>query len=320
MKHDYLKQIINYGHHEAIKHWLKISGLKPHTASIDADFYKLLDRHIGDGNIQIDQLRRLTLELSEYGQKRIYLGKLINFKTIKLKERFETHLKTLRLKIDAVPKRGTELPTKPHLDYIFWSQEEVRIGYSETHTAEKADRSTRTWKTIKQTNYITISANPGTGTISLIMDAPLETHPHQATFRGEEPLGYIPFYRAKAIELLGVDEFKSLDFVKIARGLASDKTVFERVRSTDLTKHNSRVTTTSRSEVSDDPAYTAGARVDGEDRVYEGLGGFWLAEGSEKQLQRKVFMNLNQHEQMVQFPGINLAREIEYALSRIRSI
>src|SRR5438132_14172939 len=99
MKPNHLKDIVNYGHHEAIKDWLKISGIKPHSATTQVDFYKLLERHIGGGKIQYSQLRRLTLELNEYGQKRLYPGKLKNFKAIRLMQRFENHFKNFRARI-----------------------------------------------------------------------------------------------------------------------------------------------------------------------------------------------------------------------------
>jgi hypothetical protein len=320
MKTDNLKDIIDYGDHEAIKHWLKISGLKPYSASTKQDFYKLLERHLGEGKIRLDQLRRLTLELKEYGGKRVYVGNLSNFKTIKLRERFEQHLKQLGHRTDAEPKRVTLLPSKPHLDYIWWSPKEVRIGYCETHESTKPDRSTMTLVPVYKTNYITISVDPGSGAVKIMMDAPGEKHPHQGTFPGEVVRGYVAFYRDAAVQLLGADDFRGLDLLKIAKWIASQTTLFERKRAIDLTAQHSRVITISRSEVTDDPAYTAGAKVDGKDRVYAGLAGYWLPEGSEKQLHREIFMHLSQPEDMLQFPGINLASEVEYALSRIRSV
>jgi hypothetical protein len=320
MTPNYLKDIIDYGHHDAIKHWLKISGLKPHSASSKIEFYNLLERHIGEGKLQLAQLRRLSLELNEHGQKRVYLGKLINFNTIKLRQRFENHLKSLRLSLDDLPERKTELPSRPHLDYICWTPQEVRIGYCETHESKMPDRATLTWKTVTRTNYITISADCATGTVNMMMDAPGEQHPHQATFRGEQVLGYVPYYRAKAIELLGVNDFESINLLKAARAIANHPTVFQRKRAVDRTAHNSRVITVSTSDVTEDPAYTAGVEVDGKDHVYAGLSGFWLPEGSKKQLHRQIFMTLNHEEEMVQFPGINLASEVEYAVSRIRSL
>jgi hypothetical protein len=317
---DYLRKIVNYGQHDAIKHWLKISQIRPHSATNEAAFYQLLDRHVGEGNLQLDQLRRLTLELDEYGQKRIYLGKLTNYKTIKLRERFEKHVKSLGYKLDAMPERKRELPSKPSLEYIVWTAKEVQIGYCETHQWMKPDRATLSWKPFKKTNYITISANSDTGEIKIMMDAPGEDHPHLTTFKGDSVLGYFPFYRSKAIELLGAEDYKEIDLLKVSRALTHETAIFKRKKSYDLTAHNSRVTTTSSSDVADDPAYAAGAKVDGEDRVFLGLVGDWLPEGSDKRLHRKISMHLSYPEKMLFFPGINLASEVEYALSRIRSV
>jgi hypothetical protein len=320
MKENIVKGIVKFGHHEAIKHWLRISDFKPYTASTEEDYNKLLEHHIAEGNLRIDQLRRLTLEISEYGGKRIYLGKLINYKTIELRQRFENHLRRMQLKIDDVPERKTELPSKPHLDYITWSPQEVRIGFSETHEMEVADKETHTWKTNKQTNYITISADPRTGTVNLIMDAPLETHQHLPGFRRDDSLGYVPYYRAQVVKLLGVDEFKDIDLLKASRGIANSPSLFFRKRTTDRSAQNSRITVSSNSDVSDDPAYTEGVKHDGKNHAWLILAGHWLPEGSNKQLLRRIFMHLNCEEKMIQFPGYNLSSEVEYAISRIRSI
>src|SRR2546423_11065423 len=115
MSTKYLRDIINYGSHEAIKHWLKISGLRPHTASNEADFYGLLDRHVVSGDLRLNQLRSVALEIEEYGGKRVYLGKLSDYKTIGLKQRFENHLKPFGFLLDALPVTARRLPSKPHL-------------------------------------------------------------------------------------------------------------------------------------------------------------------------------------------------------------
>lgn len=316
----YLRDIVNYGHHEAIKHWLRITNVKPYSASTDVDFYNLVHRHVAAGNLRLERLRRLTLELNEYGRKRVYLGKLHSFDTIKLEQRFKNHLRSFDLTIDEIPQRKTELPSKPHLDYICWTPQEARIGFCETHEWDKPDRETRSWITVRRTNYITISAHAGNGTIALFMDAPGEKHPHQRTFRGDDVIGYVPYYVAKALEILGAHEFKDLDLLKVSRGIANHPELFRRKRSYDRTAHNSRVTTTSISDVTDDPAYTEGVKIDGRDRIYEGLGGHWLPKGSDKILQREIYMSLSHDEHMIEFPAFNLSDEIEYAISRIRSL
>lgn len=317
----YLRDIITYGSHEAVKHWLKISGIKPHTAGNEADFYKLLDGHIGSGKVRIEQLRTLAIEIEEYGGKRIYLGKLSNYKTIGLRQSFENHIKPLGYTINPEPVKAEELPSKPNLNYICWSTKEVRIGYSETHTSLKKDLETMTMAYVPSTKLITISAEPSTGFIKIIMDAPGEKHPHQATYRGQEIDGYEGFYKNRALQLLGASEFRPLDLLKVAEGIVkAGTTIFEETNAFERTARNSRLRTWSRSDVRDDPAYTAGAKVDGDKRVIESLSGWWLPEGSDKKLQRKMFMHLSRKEDMVQFPGNNLASEVEYAISRIREV
>jgi len=316
-----LREIISYGSHEAIKHWLKISGLRPYSAGNEADFYKLLEGHIASGKLRIDQLRRVALEIEEYGGKRVYLGKLSDYKTIGLRQRFENHLKLLGLRIDAEPVKAQQLPDKPHLNYIWWSSQEVRIGYSETHQFLKQDRANMTLEYVSRTNLITISAEPTTGLIKIMMDAPGDKHPHQPTFRGQELDGYELYYEKKALQLLGAAELRHLDLLKVADGIVkAGTTIFEETNADERTARNTRQRTWSRSDVRDDPAYAAGAKVDGDKRVVESLSGWWLPEGSDGRLHRKMWMHLSRKEDMVQFPANHLASEVEYVISRIREV
>lgn len=317
----YIREIVSYGSREAVKHWLKIKGFHPHTAVGEANFYKLLDKHIVDGTLRIDELRRVALEIEEYGGKRVYLGKLSNHKTIQLRQSFENHLRDVRLRIDQEPVKAKRLPDKPHLNYICWTQSEVRIGYSETHQLLKQNRETMTLEWVPQTNLIVISAEPASGAIKILMDAPGQKHPHQATYAGQEINGYVAFYKNKASELLGAGEFRPLNLLKVVAGISKlDPTIFEETEALERTAHNRKQRIWGSSDVRDDPSYAAGARVDGDRRVVEGVSGWWLPQGSEKKLDRKVWMHVSTKEDMVHFPAHNLACEVDYAISRIRKI
>lgn len=321
MSNENLREIASYGSHVAIKHWLKISGFKPYTATNDTEFYKLLNKHIGDGNLRIERLRRLALEIEEYRGKRVYLGKLSDYKIIGLRQRFENHLRTLGYELDQEPVKARQLPSKPHLNYICWSAQEVRIGFSETHEFLKQDRASMSMKWTPETKLIIISAEPSTGAIKIMMDAPEERHPHKATLKGQQIDGYEMFYKKKALQILGASEFRPLNLLKVSKGIIkAGTTVFEEIAAYERTAHNTRQRSWGRSDVRDDPAYAAGAKVDGDKRAVDGLGGWWLPEGSSEKLHRKMWMNLSRKEDMVQFPAHNLASEVEYAVSRIRGL
>lgn len=317
----YLRDIISYGSHEAVKHWLKISGIHPHTAGNERAFYDLLHKHVGSGKVRIDQLRQLALEIEEYSGKRIYLGKLSDYKTIGLRQRFENHLSSYGYSLSLEPVKARKLPSAPHLNYICWSTKEVRIGYSETHEFIKPNRAKMVLEPVPRTNLIIISAEPSSGFIKIMMDAAGDRHQHQVSYRGEQIDGYEVYYKNTALKLLGAAEFRPLNFLKVAGGIVkAGTTVFEERHSSELTAHNTKQRTWARIDMRDDPAYVAGAKVDGDKRVVEGLSGWWLPEGSDGKLHRKMWMHLSRKEEMVQFPAHNLASEVEYAISRIREV
>jgi hypothetical protein len=120
---------------------------------------------------------------------------------------------------------------------------------------------------------------------------------------------------------MGASEFRPLNLLKVAEGIVkAGTTVFEETDAYERTARNTRQRTWSRSDVRDDPAYTAGTKVDGDKRVVESLSGWWLPEGSSEKLHRRIWMHLSRKEDMVQFPSHLLADEVEYVISRIREV
>lgn len=317
MSTQYLREIVGDVSHVAIRHWLKISSLR-----YTGDFFKLLNELIVKGDLRIEQLRRIVLEIEEYGAKRIYIGKLSNYrKNIGLKQAFENHLSSIGLRLSPEPVSAKKLPSRPTLNYIVWSPQEVRIGYSETHQFIRVSKASISIDTVPQTNLITISAEPSTGFMKIMMDAPGDKNPHQVPLDGRKIESYETFYQNKALQILGADQFRPLDLLRVAEGIVKPSPmIFDLTESDVRTSHNSRQRTWNRSDVRDDPVYTAGEKVDGEDRVHESLSGYWLPETSGGQLHRKLFMHLSRREGMVRFSADCLASEVEYAISRIREV
>lgn len=319
MNTQYLVDVVGDVSQEAIKHWLKINGLKHSAGNKDA-FYKLLHGLISTEQLRIERLRRLVLEIKEYREKRIYLGKLSNYKTIGLKQRFENHLNPLREKLSPEPVEAKALPSKPQLNYICWSPKEVRIGYSETHQFEKLNRATRMLETESRTNLIVISAEPSTGLIQIMMDAPGQEHQHIIEHAARKIDEYVTFYKNRAVDLLGADKFNPIDLRKVSEGIVRSRPkIFEPTDFHALSGHHSRYRISSRSDVTDDPVFDASEKAD-RDRVHDGVSGFWLPEPSEGQLQRKLYMQLSVREDMIRFDAECLASEVEYAISRIRAV
>lgn len=320
MSTQHLREIIGDVSQEAVKQWLKISGLK-HSAGNEAEFYKLLDDLIGKGDLRIDQLRRLVIEIEEHRAKRVYLGKLINAKTIRLQQNFENHLNLLGLKLSPEPVKAKRLPSKPSLNYICWSPKEVRIGYSETHDFRKVSYATDTISWERETNIIAISAEPSTGFVKIFMDSPGQKHPHMVAYGARNMDEYVVFYKKRAVELLGATDFRPIDLEKASEGIVKARPkIFDPRDFHVLTSHNSLLRLKNRSDVRDDPVFDASEKADEEGRVHEGVMGFWLPEASEGRLRRKLFMQLSRREDMIRFDAECLASEAEYAISRIREV
>jgi hypothetical protein len=90
-------------------------------------------------------------------------------------------------------KKRLRITRTLHLNYICWSTKEVRIGYSEAHEFRKVSYATDTIRWETETNLITISAEPSTGFVKIMMDAPGERHIHAVSYGSKNIDSYVNF-------------------------------------------------------------------------------------------------------------------------------
>jgi hypothetical protein len=245
---------------------------------------------------------------------------LTDAKTFTSKKQFERHLSSLGLSLLA-ERTTIRLPAKPTLNYITWSDTEIRIKFSETHEHVKFDPETLTHNVTKRTKVILITFETESLFTKLCLDPPEIRNPHRMAASSGKVDPYENFYFAKTLEMLGGGALIPIDFPKIIEALVSTRPRLFRLPYDKLISADGLIQrNASQVDVRDHKIYELGVKEDGRDRVYEDLQGYWLPDQSEKQLRRELFMQLKRKEAMLRFLADCLPSEVNYAISRIRQL
>lgn len=304
----------------AVKHWLKVNGLE-HTAQNTEEYYQRLAKLIEDEELTVEELREAVLEIQEYGGKRIYLRQLHGGKDFRLRRTFESQLNSLGMNLSATATKAVRLPSNPTLNYVTWSESQIRIKYSETHRRVEIDYETELPIATDLTKYIVIISDPQTGFTMVCLDPPEKIHPHRKYTRSRHIDPYEQKYLDKALEILGGSIFTPFNLNNVIAGLVStDPRIFRLPHEFVITGDGLRQRNSSERDVRDHKAHVAGMSADSDDRTYEDLQGYWIPEQSGGQLHRELFMQLKRNTSMIRFLADCLASEVNYAISRIREL
>ncbi|HKG13008.1 MAG TPA: hypothetical protein VKB12_06705 [Pyrinomonadaceae bacterium] len=324
----------------ALKQWLKVNGYF-HSADSEADLLKLLAKLVDGGVLTRERLGDAIREIEENGSKRIFLRTLIRTGTVRSRKVFEKHLNSMGLGLTEAPTVTKYEPAKPMVNYVCWEKvkesvhnwneeggqpeegetERIRVKFSETHLKRELDVETGAVTTEKVTKFIIASVEPGTGFMALFFDYPEEVHPHKNRKGNSRRELYEQYYFERAIQIFNSDGLEKFDLTKASERLVETVPRIYRIpHETVRTGGNSRQRYTSIFDVRDDPARQGAEIADGINWVYEDLSGYWLPGVSRGELERELFMQLIRGQSMIRFLADCLAKEVAYAISRLRSL
>lgn len=316
-----LERIVGHVSQIAVKHWLKVSELE-HSAQNTDEFYQRLSKLLEAGSLTIESLQSAALEIEENGGKRIHLRKLKGFEALSDRDKFEKHLSAQGISICDMTNRSVKMPPETTLNYVFWSEQEVRIKFSETHIEFNIDYESREFVEKKVTKFALALVDPNSGFTQIRLDPPGVVHIHKNPQTSEsDSRVYEQFYFSRFLQILGGQELELYDLQEAAEWLVnSTPRIFRLPHELVRTGANSRQRYSSRNDVRDDPARKGAAAADSQNWVFEKLSGYWLPEPSGGKLKRELFMELKRRPTMIRFLADCLAAEVDYALSQIRTI
>ena len=313
-----LERIVGHVSQIAVKHWLKVSELE-HSAGNTDEFYRRLSKLLESGRLTIDDLQGAALEIEENGGKRIYLRQLKGFESLSDRERFRSHLGDQGLSLSDMANKSIKTPPEATLNYVFWSEQQVRIKLSETHVELDVDYESREFIEKKVTKFALALVDLDSGFTQIRLDPPGEVHIHKNPQTGQSDSRlYEQFYLTRFLNILGGQELELYDLQDAAERLVNlTPRIFRLPHELVRTGANSRQRYSSRIDVRDDPARQGAAAADSQNWVFENLSGYWLPEASGGKLQRELFMELKRRPAMIRFLADCLAAEVDYAFSRI---
>jgi len=317
---DMLVDIVGQVSQPALKQWLKISEL-PRTATNTDEFYELLKRNIERGILSLEALREAVLEIEENGGKRIYLRKIEVPARLKNRADFVSHLHDLHLSLSENITASIQMPPNPIINYIVWTPQGLRIKATETNIDLELDYESRSFIEKKVTKYLIALVDFNSGFVQIRLDPPGMLHSHKNSDDKSDPRVYENFYFEWFKNIIGVDELNRYDINGVAEKIVNTQPrIFRLPTELVRTGANSKQRYSCRLDVRDDPARQAAAQADSQNWVYEYLRGYWIPEQSNGLLQRELYMELRRDISMVHFLADCLSDEVDYALSRIRTL
>lgn len=316
-----LEKIVGHVSDLAIKHWLKISGLE-YSAANEDQFYERLLKLINKGKLTTEKLQQVALEIEENGNKRIYLRQVNDLSKINSLAVFEANLKKIGLRLFEQPNKSIKYPTKPIVNYIWWSEKEIRIKYSETQIRRLFNYETGAHTDKKQTKFALAILDLKSGFTQIRVDSPEKLHSHKdkKTGKSKDKL-YEEYYFNEFCRILGNCELELFNVNKVIEGLVKDPTrSFRLPHQQGITENNSHESFSSRidKDLRDDPRFIAAAGDDYSKLLHMDLQGWWVSDKSNSLLSRDIFMQINRGSSMLRFLADCLASEVNYAISRIR--
>ena len=313
-----LKKIIGHISEVAIKNWLRISGLQYSAANEDA-FYERLQKLIKKNKLTITRLQQLALEIEENSNKRIYLRQIDITDVLKSKPSFEEYLKKIDMTLNEKPDKSIRYPTHPILNYISWSDMEIRIKFSETQEQLKLDRETGKSIFKPVTNYAIAVVDRGNGFTQIRLDPVVDRFPHKDPESNKSrDLLYVGYYFDAFSKILGKCQFQLYDLIKVTDHLIRTKPYIFRLPSSDfLGSDNLEARLRRRDDIRKSDKFKAIVEDD-KDSVCQSFSGYWDPEQSDNQIDRELFMSLNRKNSVISFRRDCLGSEVDYAIKRIR--
>jgi len=177
------------------KRYLEMRGV---TRGAGDSIPELVDRiigHLESGSLAPSVGWDLVREISEFGDKRIYLyhgdGRALR--------RVEASTFGSRLVASLGVARVAVLPQAPTMNYAYFGDGHVRVSYSETHLRVRANRAVRGYLETPSTCVCVVDADTQSGFVYVALDTPGDEHPH-----GSTALSYFDHYlRDVAPTILG---------------------------------------------------------------------------------------------------------------------
>lgn len=297
------------------------------TVSLRNNFFYNLEIALEQQKLTIDHINQAISEIEENSDKKIHLYEAPNFEM--LKEDKKKVLKHLRESFGIAPSPldwGRVTPKKaPTFNYLYWDDKKIKLKFSELQYDYDVDiEDDEIIKTPKKV-YIIFIIDLSDGFTQIRFDGPGKLHMHKNEQGKRTESAFENYYKDLLVKLFPDILFHDMNLNGVANYItAKEKKKFRINKEVTTITGNAKQTFASgsiKTDIRDLPEHSAAvSTVESKTWLTEDLTGYWLAEHSDSELAKDLFMRISRRVSEIRVQRGCLEKELNYGLKQIREI
>jgi len=318
-----VKELTRFISHASLISWFKEIDVNI-TGTSTEQFVNNASSAIEEGEITFEQLERAIAEIEENGGKKIFLQKIVNFKDIDIKKLI-AFWKTKNI----TPSKDNYVRVKsgvnPKFNYLYLENNIIKIKYSETQFQLEPNVDTKEFEEKELIVNIVCIVDCNDGFTQIRFDSPGNVHKHKNDEGKSTEHEYESYYINLFHNLFPELNFQDFSLNDTANYIArNEKEKFRLNKEVTSITDGAKQIYTSRTSKKDirDLIEQQGAEKAADLKVWlsEDLTGYWLADSSEDQLSRDLFMRISIRHSQIRVQRDCLEKELNYGLDQLREI
>lgn len=297
------------------------------SVSMRTNFFDNLEEALKAQSISLEDINNALAELEENSDKKIHLLQAVAFETMNEdKKKILSHLQR-NFGIDPSKKVGTRINPRrsPTFNYMGWTDDQVKIKYSELHHDVEMDLENDKIIKIPKKVAVIFIIDLKDGFTQIRYDNPGQYHIHKNDIGKITEGAFENYYMDLLVKLFPDTLFHDMNLNKVANRIAAkEKVKFRMKKEVTTITGNGKQTFVSGSidfDVRDLPEHNAAVATEASKTwLTEDLTGYWLAEQSAGELKRNLFMRISRKVSEIRVQRGCLEKELNYGLRQIREI
>lgn len=291
------------------------------------NLYDDIEAAIEDGTLALTDVLAAVAELEESSDKTIFLYHARGFRNLTsdqpnimsgIRQRLGYRL-TNDSTVRTTPGAG------PTFSYMCIENGELKIKFSEMHHDREDDFANDRFNRIPKVVNIYMIIELRTGFTQIRFDSPGQIHTHRNDLNRPAELAYHNYYQNKITEIFPNLTFAQFDLTGVANYIAThEKERFLIRKKVNTISNGLKLTFSTSSRKFDvrDAKEHKGAIATDENNEWltEDFSGVWLAEQSDGQLKKNLFMRVYRKDSQIRVQRGCLKKELDYGISQIREI
>jgi hypothetical protein len=311
-------KIIGSVANSVIFRWLESKSL-PHSPKTSTELVLTVCKLIEEKRVDFDEFKSTIREVEECSGKVIYLRKIPDLKLLKNDDEISRHLKS-RLSTPRSKEFETiKEPDTPTLNYLKITDDEIRLKFSESHFKLTLDVETESVEKKTFTVTIVISINRKTGFTLIYFDSPGQKHPYPTDNGKYNEKAYFNHYLDQLriiFPTIQVADFgqEYNDLLKLR-----ESRVLKATTNSDLTTDNVKRVLHG-TDLMTAPTF-ANLILDNKSVIIHDYATVnFLKSAADGKLLEDVFVRVYPGEGKISIPAVRLPFEVDYVISRIKSV